>query len=407
MRSFLCSFLILALSLPFSCVFAKTHTLKKGETLASVARKYYGEPVFGPNGTLKKLYKLNPWAEQSPNLVSTGKEIVVDGETPIEKTAKVAPQIPPTTPVVVPVPPTGTSAVTPPTPPPVLDVSAIVVEEKKAWDQKKIEDANAAAALAKVDEKKSEMTCPPATAEAPKCEDCAKMASQIKNAPPERLTFAQANEFFIVPYYSISKIALTNSGTGLSYNLGTSTSYGARLGWDHKFNTTFSMLLEANTQVWNSGATNTTTAATIADKINLYRGELALLNNIGEHSRFGIGFSYGNKIFIENFDATPANETAVTFTGLDPVVMAEFSLFDSPSFAMPLTLKWSPLAADVDKGVAGGLKAGNEITARLMFVHKLMDNQVTYGLTYLSNDQAEKDRTQKRTDTNVEFGMVF
>ncbi len=398
MRSCLKLFCVFALSLPFGCVFAKSHTLKKGETLAAVARKYYGEPVFGPKGTIKKIYKLNPWAEKSPNTVEPGTEVIIaDGDANFEKPEKSA-AVP--TPTSVPIPPPATTLTSPPTPPPKIDGNAIVAEEKKSWDQKKVEDANTNAAMA---EKKPEVVCP----EAPKCEDCSKAQSTATLESNERLTFAQANDFFIVPFYSMSKISLTNLTTGLAYDLTSSSSFGARLGWDHKFNKTFSGLFEANTMIWNTGTTNTTSGANVVDKLTLYKVEFSLLNQVGEHSRFGLGFAYGNKVFIENFDATPTNETSVTFTGLDPVVTAEISLYHGAAFEMPLILKWSPLAADLDKGIVPGIKPGNEYTARLNFVHKLMSTNVVWGLSYVTNDQAENGRTQKRTDTNLELGMDF
>lgn len=393
-------FAFFALSLPFGCVFAKTHTLKKGETLASVARKYYGEPVFGAKGTLKKLYKLNPWAEKNPNSVEPGKEIVIDGE-PKEEKIVLAPPVSAPAPT-VPVPPAMTTATTPPAPPapsgPVVDANAIAAEEKKAWDQKKIEDANAAAA--KAQEKQAEpVQCPPvAPVEA---------TSQMKNETADKLTFAQANKFFVTPFYSSSSVSSKNPTSDVSYDLKSSGSYGARLGWDHRFNKSFSMIVEASTQIWDSGAANTTTAGKVADKINLYKAEVALLNNIGDHSRFGIGFQYGTHMFIENYDATPANETAVTFTGLDPVVMAEFALYDSSSWEIPLEIKWSPLGAKIGKGVAGGINPGNEFLGRLSLVQKNMNSSIIYGLSYMTNDQSEKDRSQKRSDLNVELGMVF
>ncbi|MBC7372190.1 MAG: LysM peptidoglycan-binding domain-containing protein, partial [Bdellovibrionaceae bacterium] len=67
-----------AVSVQFAAAEAKTYVLKKGETLASVARSYYGEPVFGPKGSILKIYKLNAWAKTNPSLVQPGQEVILE-----------------------------------------------------------------------------------------------------------------------------------------------------------------------------------------------------------------------------------------------------------------------------------------------------------------------------------------
>lgn len=70
--------------------FAKIHILKKGETLASVARAYYGEPVFGPRGSILKIYIMNPTLKLNPNLVEPGFKVVLEDK--VTETAEVEEQ---------------------------------------------------------------------------------------------------------------------------------------------------------------------------------------------------------------------------------------------------------------------------------------------------------------------------
>ena len=73
---------------------AKDHSLKKGETLATLARTYYGEPVFGPKGSLKKILALNPQLKGNPNAVEPGQVIHIDDNLPAVKISADKPMIP-------------------------------------------------------------------------------------------------------------------------------------------------------------------------------------------------------------------------------------------------------------------------------------------------------------------------
>src|SRR3954471_21221752 len=58
--------------------FAATYIVKKGDTLANIARKRYGEPVFGPKGTINKILKQNPNLKMNVGL-EPGQKINLEG----------------------------------------------------------------------------------------------------------------------------------------------------------------------------------------------------------------------------------------------------------------------------------------------------------------------------------------
>ncbi len=379
--------------------FAKTHILKKGETLASVAREYYGEPVWGPKGNINRIYKLNPWALSNPNLVEPGQAVIIDDDSasavpaPVVRTEplKEAVVLPPIEemkrdphPSMAENKPEAEVVLAPPQAPPAAE--PVTIAEPPPEPPKPAEPVQPAMVIAPtpVPEKSPEpavATAAPVSIEKPK------------------------SYFIIAPSMTTSKISVSNDPNTISYDLNSSSTYGVTLGWDHWWTRSFSTWLSYSMAQFKSTAINDTTAATFADSVSTSSWEFALLNRLGGFARFGLGVAQGTHLFVEDFSTSPANQSIYKATFWNPFLMAEIRLLRLPSMDFLLNLKAAPLPADV--GHDHDLKSGNEYTAKFSVLRKLGNAAFSVGVSYLQNDQARMATLQTRKDTTLEVGFFF
>jgi hypothetical protein len=371
------------------CGFAKTHILKKGETLASVAREYYGEPVWGPKGNINRIYKLNPWAVNSPNIVEPGQSIIIDDDSASAVPAPIVKTEPEKEAVILPPieemkkDPHPSTATNKPEQELILESTPIPAPE----------------VLPKADLVSE--PAPPATP-APALEPVPTTAS----APPPPASIDRPKSYWIIaPSITSSKISVSTDPTTTSYDLNSTSTYGVTLGWDHWWTRSFSTLLSYSTDQLKSTAANDTTGSSFADAVSTSSCELALLNRFRGSTRLGLGVAYGTHLFIEGFAATPADQSIYKTTFWNPFLMAEVKLFGLPSMDFLLNLKMAPLPADV--GHDHDLKSGNEYVVKFSVLKKLGNSAFSVGVSYLQNDQSRMATIQTRKDTKLEFGFLF
>lgn len=376
--------------------FAKNYTLKKGDTLANVARKFYGEPVWGPKGTIQKIYKLNPWALTSPNLVEPGQAVVIEDEKQIgEEPAghNIEPEVASMNTA------KSSSAITK------EDVALPPIEPMKKADP-----------IAQNVQGKEEVLPEPtpvseSPAAGPAATSVSAQTSQTTEMSPADPTNSSAvkkkpkSYFIIAPTVSMGKISTSTDPAQTNYDLSSESSYGLRLGWDHWWTTLFSTNLTYNLKQLKSNAVNETTADTFATTVTTNSYDFALLNKMGRIGRFGFGATYGNHIFVEGFTSSPANPSIYSIYFWNPFLLGDFSLISSDLFDMNLGLKLAVLPADV--GHDHDLKTGFEYSARLSITEKLGDSAFSFGINYLQNTQARVGTTATLTQTTADLGFMF
>ncbi|MBC7370438.1 MAG: LysM peptidoglycan-binding domain-containing protein [Bdellovibrionaceae bacterium] len=347
-----------AVSVRFAAAEAKTYVLKKGETLASVARSYYGEPVFGPKGSILKIYKLNAWAKTNPSLVQPGQEVILEDKENKTVQESVA--------AIQAVAETHAPAEAPPLPPPLVPP---------------IEVAHAPA-----------LPPPPPAAPA---------------LPPHMPEHHLPNSYFsIIPSYSQIKQTATEDASGASYKLESSSAYGLELAWDHWWNPSFSTIFSYSGTQLKSDAVNAVSGAPVLDTTTLYRGEIIFLNRILPSLRFGFGASYGDHIFLENIGGTPVDPLIIKSSFWNPLAMAEWSAYEGEHFEVLLNAKASALPAQLTVS-SRGLKNGMEYVAQFSLLQKLESVSILYGVSYSTDDQSLKAASETRTETAAKIGLLF
>jgi LysM repeat protein len=80
-RSYCASLALLAAILQPTLAYGRTYIVKQGDTLSSIAKRELGGPVWGKNGTLRKILDLNKLLS-NPNLIFPNQEIILSLEEP-------------------------------------------------------------------------------------------------------------------------------------------------------------------------------------------------------------------------------------------------------------------------------------------------------------------------------------
>jgi LysM repeat protein len=351
---------------------AKTYVVKKGETLASVARSYYGEPVFGPKGSINKIYKMNPWAKSSV-VLKPGQELVLEDKAVTQAPSQEEAQEPA------------------PPPPPIHAPAPLPAPEEKAVEMSENKPAPPPPP--------PPMTPPPPPREEP--------LPPPPHPPVERAEHEDLprNYISIIPSYSQVNQTATETASGASFTLDRTQTYGAELGWDHWWNPSFSTLLTYSLTQIKSTSVSPATGMNILDSTNLNRAELALLNRVMPRLRLGFGAAYGDHLFLETLGATPQDPTIYKTAFWNPFVAAEITAVEREAWELLLNLKVSALPAQVGSG--HDLKSGTEYFGQLSLLQKFNTWAMTYGISYGSEDQTRSDASETRTETAFKIGVLF
>jgi len=375
---------ILAAVLLFSSLlsFAKTHTLKKGETLASVARMYYGEPAFGPKGTLNKIYKLNPGLKTNPNAVEPGIQIVLEDGTE-KKTIKKN----------------------------IIkmdfkeEAAGLKVAELPAPSAKDVAIEAPVAPEEPPPLTRVESEPPPPTPVAetlPPPQEAPVKAE--KPAPVTEEVSARKSHFLLIPSSTQTKVASTRENTASTLDFNSSSGFGGKVGWDQTWSTSFSTLLTYEFKQLKSDVTSSVTGNKVIDSVDLFRYDLAFFNSIGRRSKMGFGLTYVKDFFIEINEST-GDATSLTHEMSAPFIAADFYLGSIGKSKLHGSAKITALGADL-----GSHNIKKSYASQVGFAfERPMGKSVhwTAGLFYEVNNQALQHMTQKREDTSIELGFIF
>src|SRR5262245_20657026 len=79
--------------------FARDYTVQKGDTLSYISGKHVSKPVYGPNGSLKRVIDLNTETVANPDVIEPGQIIVLpgpgsDSASPVAQASEVSPAQP-------------------------------------------------------------------------------------------------------------------------------------------------------------------------------------------------------------------------------------------------------------------------------------------------------------------------
>ena len=367
---------VLTLSVSIFAQAKTTYILKKGDTLASVARSYYGEPVFGPKGSINKIYKLNSWAKAVSTSLEPGQKLVLEDKSQSlesEETASAA--------TVVPAP------IAPPTAEPVApgtdSKSAIL---PLAGEEEKL----------KTEEMQHQAAHSPLTHENP--------ANALLHEPHKEHE-QHHNYFSVIPSYSQITQTATDAASGVAYSLSSTVSVGIELGWDHWWNESFSTLLTYSISQVKSTSTSALTGEAVLGPTTINRLEVAFLNHVLPRFRFGMGASYGDHLFLENFSDTPANPKIYKATFWNPFLAGELTMHESERYECLLNLKLSELPAQVGNG--HDLNSAKEFYMQISLLQKFETWAMTYGLSFSGENQTRTDASEVRTETALAIGVLF
>ncbi len=369
---------------------AKTYILKKGDTLANVARGYYGEPVFGPKGSIKKIYKLNPWTKAKNLILEPGQELILeDKEAAHEKDDNVKVAAPA---VVI--------------PPPAQHIESVPVPAQPVAKVEK-EHLESAKATASPD---SELHEAPAKETHQETHPEQKHQMAHESAHTEHQAHSEHGEethnyWSIIPSYSQVTQAATEVASGKGYSLSGVTTLGVELGWDHWWNSSLSTILTMNiSQMSSTSANNTATSGQLGPSTTI-QYELAVLNRVAPSLRFGLGFAYGDHLFLENFADVPANPSLYKVAFWNPFLAAEYTAYESERYECLLSAKMAALPAQVGHG--HDLTSGTEFFVEASFLQKFEKRAVTYGLSYSTEDQTRTDANETRSELALKIGVLF
>ncbi len=381
--------------------FAENYTLKKGDTLANVARKFYGEPVWGPKGTIQRIYKLNPWALTTPNLVEPGQTLVIDDATSSEKKTEHAA----TSPAVLVEKQLSEVAKEAVVLPPIEPMKKAEPIAQQAAQQTLTKEEAALPEQPVLAETKPAPAPTPSPAPVAVAQQEKIVVKAMEEATASGVKRKPKSYFIVAPTISIGKISTSTDPSASSYDLSSDSSYGLRLGWDHWWTTLFSTVFNYNLKQLKSNATNDTTADTYASTVTTNSYDFALLNKMGRLGRFGLGATYGNHLFVEGFSASPANQSVYSIYFWNPFLLGDFSLLSTDLLDMNFALKLAALPSDV--GHDHDLKSGFEYSARLSIIEKLGDSAFSFGINYSQNTQARIGTNATLTQTTVDLGFMF
>jgi hypothetical protein len=344
---------------------AMEYVVKKGDTFASIARAHYGEPVFGPQGTINKIYNMNRWANAKVTLEPGQTIILEDKKKPSQDVAF--------TPNVLPEPehaPESKGETEPAEPPKTV-----------------IHNEPIAPIAAKEDQTSHDTPMP--------------QAAHISQSAEE----LPRNYFSVIPSYSQIQQSATETATGISYSINSNSAYGVELGWDHWWNTSFSTVLTYSILQMSSNEKGDGSSSPVIDNLSLTHTELALLNRLGHVVRLGLGLAYGDHIFLEQFSDTPPSPKIYKTAFFNPFLSAEITAYETHRFELLGSAKISALPAQVGNGQ--DLRNGTEYFAQLALLQKLDKWSLLYGISYASEDQTRTDATETRTEWALKLGALF
>ena len=380
-----------ALSVLFSPTMAdaKDYTAKKGDTLAKIARSYYGEPVFGPGGTIGKIYELNPWAKKAGSLLEPGQKIVLEDKDASKAGAKAAvlpahKSEPKSEPQVE----AETEAEEP------AKIAAPVVTTAPAPGT-----APVAATVAASEPEK----CPEAVA----CPACpAPVVCQALQP-----SFSTAEEpmpragLMVLPKYELIQQRVTDSATSAGYSIQSSQAYGVELAWDHWWNKSFSTVLSYAFLQVSSTEKSEVSGATVVDNVVLNRGEFTMFNRMTNWMRIGIGLGYGDHFFLEQFTAVPSDAKIFKTDFWHALVSAEVLAVERKTFDLKFGLKVAALPAQVGQG--HDLSKGTEFTGDILLIQKFDSSAVVYGISYSTGNQSRTNANETREEWIAKLGFLF
>ncbi|MGZ3722515.1 MAG: LysM peptidoglycan-binding domain-containing protein [Bdellovibrionales bacterium] len=345
---------------------AETYTVKKGDTLASIARTRYGEPVFGPKGTIKKIYKMNPSLKANIPL-EKGQKIKLESKIADFPAEQVLPL------KAAPV----TEAPEVPTPP--LDTASYLNAAQKAAHEKDLK---------------------------PEVTEAHEPVHEAVHEKAEKNDEEHSHNYFsFIASYSLIAQTATESVSGESFAMHSNPAVNAEIGWDHWWNDSFSTLLTYSATQISSKESSDQTGEKILKNVNLNRTEFALLNRVVRWMRFGAGAAYGDHIFLESFTGTFKNPQVYKWSYLNPFITAEITPHESARFEWLVNLKISQLPAQT--GLGHDIASGTEYFAQLACMQKLAKYSMLYGVSYSTEDQTRTDAKEKRNETALKIGVLF
>lgn len=358
---------------------AKNHVAKKGDTLAKIARSYYGEPVFGAKGTIQKIYALNPWAKKAGSALEPGQVVVLEDESPT--------QLPSKTPVVItPVPLPG----------------PIPAEKSEAAEGPTETEKTAAPPIVEAPKCPEPIVCPACPVVSP-----LPVPSLVAcpTPPPIPESKAPRGVFLVAPNYLLVKETGTDASSGAAYSIQSSQAYGVEVAWDHWWNESVSTVVRYSVAQMTSNEKSDVSGASVVDNVILSRGELTLFNRASDFMRIGFGVTYGEHIFLEQFTSVPNDPKIFRASIWNPFVATEFHLLDRKSFDFLLGLKIGGLPAQVGQG--HDLSSGTEFVGNLNLVQKFEAWSLLYGVDYSTSDQTRTNANQKYEAWTFKIGAIF
>ena len=385
---------------------ADSYTVQKGDTLASIARKHFGEPVFGPRGTLKKLLELNP-ALKANNPLEPGQtvELSVHKETHAEAAPVVGHAVEHST---------GHStehavehAVEHPAPVMSAAMAAAVTSIKSEESAHPAAAANESAAIheAHAEHEASAAHQPPKALDTFDVVKKPHGTEEVFGQHQGHESAESHNYFTIIASDSMVTQKATELASGTSYTAHSRTAYGIELGWDHWWNESFSTVLTYAVNHLESKESSSATGELVFNKNSLNMVELALFNRVGHSTRLGLGAAYGDHLFLENFAAVPADPQGYIITFLNPFLAAEITLSESHKWEWMANLKVAALPAQV--GFGHDVSSGTEYFAQIGCLQKFSRRAVLYALSYATEDQTRTDATETRSEVALHLGMFF
>ena len=369
---------------------ATAYTVKRGDTLASVARSHYGEPVFGPKGTINKIYRLNPWAKTKPAL-EPGQMIVLEtksGETKVGPGPS-APESATESEAASEEKPSSRATVTV-TPAP-SQLSTELPPESKSEVEKPVALRPAEPSAA------AEHAAAPERHEEPKGESKGEQKNEEEAGP--------RSEFAVIGSYTQIQKSATDVATGTNYTLSSSPAYALELAWDKGWNNSFSTVASYTFTQISSNETSNLTGSKVIDNMTLGMAELALLNRVAKRFRIGLGVAYGDHIFVENFVATPVDPSIYKLAFFNPFLMAEWTAFENESFESALEVKADSLPAQVGNG--HDLTSGYAISAEVSLAEKFKHWTALYAVKYETENQTRTDSNETSTRWDFRIGALF
>jgi hypothetical protein len=374
-------YVIVLLFMAGSLSHAETYVVKKGDSLASIARARYGEPVFGRGGTIKKIYKLNSWAKPDVPL-EPGQKVELEDKAgqeaaPVAKDSAIEPAESPTllSPVVI-----------------TEDRSKTVTPEQHAAQQM---DMSPHGPLPEESKPPLVFKDVPVAAAEPHHE----VAGVAEHEEMPR------NYFSIIPSYSFITQSASENDSGASFTMHSGPAWGAELGWDHWWNDSFSTILTYAITQFTSKETADATGEKVLKNANLNQTELALLNRVVRWMRIGAGAAYGDHIFLESLDGIPQNPQVYKLSYFNPFLMAEITPMESAKYELILNFKVSELPAQV--GLGHDVNTGTEYFGEVAFQQKLSRFSMLYGVSCSTENQTRTDGKESRSETALRVGVLF